>query len=89
MEDPNLIPIGGRALVKSLPNEVVDPQVLKLPPSDKEPIIGIVMANDERGKYNLNIGDKVVYVKGAGTDVKIGSRTYLLINQTDILGIIE
>lgn len=40
-------------------------------------------------EMQVNIGDKVIYNKYAGTEILIDSNTHVIVKQTDILGIIE
>jgi chaperonin GroES len=40
-------------------------------------------------KMELNIGDKVIYQKYAGTEVKIEGQEYIIIRQSDVLAVIE
>ena len=49
---------------------------------------GQVEAGDNL-EMQVNIGDRVVYNKYAGTEIVINSKAYIIIKQTDILAIIE
>ena len=40
-------------------------------------------------KMEVKVGDKVIYSKYAGTEVKIGDDEYIVIRQSDILAIVE
>ena len=39
-------------------------------------------------KMQVKIGDKVIYSKFAGTDIKIDSKDYIIIRQTDVLAVL-
>ena len=68
-----------------------------LPNSAKEkPAIAIVVAVGEGGfvdgnevKMLVKPGDKVLYSKYAGSDVKLDGKDYIVIKQADIMAIIE
>ncbi len=40
-------------------------------------------------KSPCKVGDKVIYSKYAGTDVKLGEETYIVVKQSDIVAIVE
>lgn len=48
-----------------------------------------VKVNDKVYKMPLKVGDKVLYKKYSGTEVKDGEEEYVLIKAEDILGIFE
>jgi chaperonin GroES len=48
---------------------------------------GVVDGNEV--KMYLNVGDKVIASKYAGTDVKIDGEEYTIVRQSDILAIVE
>jgi len=68
-----------------------------LPVSDKEkPQIATVVSIGEGGvidgkevKMVVKTGDKVIYSKYAGSNVKISDEEYIIVRQADILAIIE
>ncbi|MDD4815908.1 MAG: co-chaperone GroES [Clostridia bacterium] len=39
-------------------------------------------------KMQLKVGDKVIYSKFAGTDIKIDDKDYIIIRQTDVLAVL-
>lgn len=49
---------------------------------------GIDLDNNEVG-MQVKVGDVVIYNKYTGAEVKYGDKTYLLIRQIDIIGILE
>jgi chaperonin GroES len=38
---------------------------------------------------DINVGDKVLYSKYAGTDIKLGTDEYVLLSEKDILAIVN
>jgi chaperonin GroES len=87
-------PLGDRIFVKVSPSEEKTAGGILLPDTAKEkPQIGEVVAvgpgkrNDDgsRTTPDVKVGDKVLYSKYAGTDVKLGSDEYVLLSEKDIL----
>ncbi|MGN0710666.1 MAG: co-chaperone GroES [Anaerovoracaceae bacterium] len=86
-------PLGARAVIKMLEAEEKTASGIVLPGQAKEkPQTAEVVAvgpgtADE--KMELKVGDKVVFAKYAGTEVKYGGEEYTIIKQEDILAIVE
>jgi chaperonin GroES len=89
-----LKPLGDRVLVKPLVEEEVTKSGIIVPDTAKEkPQRGEIIAVgpgrlDEEGKHiamELKKGDKVLYAKYAGTEVKINDDEYLILRESDIL----
>jgi chaperonin GroES len=87
-------PLGDRIFVKVSPSEEKTAGGILLPDTAKEkPQIGEVVAvgpgkrNDDgsRTEPDVKVGDKVLYSKYAGTDIKLGSDEYVLLSEKDIL----
>jgi chaperonin GroES len=90
-------PLGERVIVKALPQEEKTKSGIYLPDTAKEkPQQGEVMAVGngkitEEGKtipMNVKAGDKVLYGKYSGTEVKIDGEEYLIIKESEILAIL-
>jgi len=90
--------LGDRVLVKVSQSEEKTAGGILLPDTAKEkPQIGEVVAvgpgkRDEDGKrqpVEVNVGDKVLYSKYAGTELKIGSEEYVLLAEKDILATVK
>ncbi|MEB3227758.1 MAG: co-chaperone GroES [Synechocystis sp.] len=87
-------PLGDRVFVKVSPSEEKTAGGILLPDTAKEkPQIGEVVQvgpgkrNDD-GSYSpveVKVGDKVLYSKYAGTDIKLGGDDYVLLTEKDIL----
>ena len=93
-----LQPLGDRLLVKVATKEEKTLEGIFLPDTAQEkPQVGEVAAvgpgarNDKGTRVALEVktGDKVLYSKYAGTEVKIESVDYLLLAERDILAIVE
>ena len=93
-----LKPLGDRLVVKAAPNEEKTKGGLVLPDTVKEkPVEGEVVAvgqgkvleNGTRQPMEVKVGDKVIYSKYSGTEVKVDDETYLVIGERDVLAIVE
>jgi chaperonin GroES len=91
-------PLNDRILVKRLEEEEVTKGGIIIPDSAKEkPAEGEVIAvgkgkiNDkgDRIKLDLKAGDRVLFSKYGGTDVKIDGVDHLIMREDDILAIVE
>ena len=51
------------------------------------PVGGVV--DGKEVKMEVKVGDKVIYSKYAGTDVKLDGEEYVIVRQSDILAIVE
>lgn len=90
--------IGNRIVVKQTQAEETTKSGIVLPDSAKEkPFEGVVIAvgpgrileNGEREEIQVKEGDKVIYSKFGGIDLKIEGEDYLVLTQNDILVVIE
>jgi chaperonin GroES len=93
-----LKPLGDRLLVKPLEEEEVTPGGIVLPETAKEkPQKGEVLAvgpgaRDDEGKrvaMDVSVGDKVLYAKYGGTEIKVESEKLLILRESDILALLE
>ncbi|HRR35030.1 MAG TPA: co-chaperone GroES [Kiritimatiellia bacterium] len=90
-------PLGDRVLVEPLDVKEVNKGGIIIPDSAKEkPMEGKVIAvgkkRDDDGKeipFDVAVGDKVLLPKYGGTEVKIDDKTYQLVREEDLLGVIE
>ncbi len=91
-------PLNDRVLVKRLEEEEMTKGGIIIPDSAKEkPAEGEIVAvgngkMDDKGKriaIELKVGDKVLFSKYGGTDVKIDGEDYMIMREDDILGVIE
>ena len=91
-------PLFDNVLIKPLEEESKAPSGIVLPESAKEkPQIGQIMAvgpgaTDEDGKkipMQVKTGQKVIYKKWGGNEVRIEREEWLLVEQKDIIAVIE
>ncbi|MDD5382957.1 MAG: co-chaperone GroES [Candidatus Margulisbacteria bacterium] len=96
MASKNLTPIGDRVVVKPEPEEQKTKSGIVLPDSAKEkPSEGTVVAvgsgrildNGQKVPLEVKIGDKIIYSKYGGTEVKIDNEEYIILSERDILAI--
>lgn len=79
-------PMGNRVLVRIVDQEMTTASGIVLPDTAKEkPEEGIVEAVSEEDETRLHIGDKVLFDKYSGTEIKRNGQTYLILSQDDVL----
>jgi chaperonin GroES len=92
----NLVPIGDRVVVKPEPEEektksgIVLPETAKEKPSSGTVIAvgsGRVLDNGQRMPLEVKVGDRIIYSKYGGTEVKLNNEEYIILNERDILAI--
>ena len=93
----NIKPLGERVVLKVLESEEKTKSGIVLPDSAKEkPQMGKVLAvgngklleNGQRVALDVKAGDKVLFAKYAGTEVKLDGEEYMVLKETDILAIV-
>ncbi|HHD83202.1 MAG TPA: co-chaperone GroES [Bacteroidetes bacterium] len=85
-------PIDDRVLLETLESEEKKVGNIIIPDTAKEkPQIGKIIAvgNDEDLQKIVKEGDKVVYAKYGGTELELEGKKYLIVQRSDILGIIK
>lgn len=94
----NFIPLHDRVAIKPIDQEEKTAGGIIIPDNAKEkPMQGKVVAvgkgaKDKDGKnipLDVKVGDKVLYGKWGGTEVKIDGQELLIMKETDIMGIIN
>lgn len=94
MSTQNITPLFDYILVKPIKQDAVTASGIVIPDTAKEkPQIGEVMAvgpgatTDEGKKIPMVVkkGDKVLYKKWGGNEVKVGSEEWLIIEQKDVM----
>ncbi len=92
-----LKPLGDRLVVKPLEEEEMTPGGIVLPETAKEkPQKGEVLtigpgARDDEGNriaMDVSVGDKVLYAKYGGTEIKMNSDKLLILRESDVLAIL-
>jgi len=93
----NLKPLGSRVVIEPIEQEEITAGGIVLPETAKEkPQQGIVLSvgpgdRDEDGKripMDLSVGDKVLFAKYSGTEIKMDGKKLLILRESDILAII-
>ena len=93
----NLKPLGDRVVIKPSPKEEITKSGLVIPDTAKEkPQEGMILAigpgrldeDGDRIAMDVKVGDKVLYAKYAGTEVKMEGEEYIILKETDILAIV-
>ena len=92
-----LVPLGDRVVLKQLEAEQTTKSGIVLPGQEKEkPQQAEVIAVGPGGvvdgkeiKMEVKVGDKVIYSKYAGTEVKLEEEKFIIVKQSDILAVIE
>ena len=92
-----LVPLGDRVVLKQLEAERTTKSGIVLPGQEKEkPQQAEVIAVGPGGvvdgkeiKMEVKAGDKVIYSKYAGTEVKLEDEKFIIVKQNDILAVIE
>ena len=93
-----LKPLGGRVIVEPIEQEEMTAGGIILPETAKEkPQEGKILASgpgerDEDGKriaMEVKVGDKVLYAKYSGTEVKVDGKKLLILKENDILAVVE
>ncbi|OGK18641.1 co-chaperone GroES [Candidatus Roizmanbacteria bacterium RIFCSPLOWO2_12_FULL_40_12] len=94
----NLKPLFDNILVRPLSEESTTPSGIVLPDSAKEkPQVGEVMEvgpgrqNDEGKLIPVTVkkGQKVLYKKWGGNEVKVGSEEWMIIEEKDIMAVVQ
>lgn len=97
MAKMNIQPLFDNVLIKPTAQEEVTASGIVLPDTAKEkPQIGQVMAvgpggTDDKGnktKIAVKVGDKVMYKKWGGNEVKVSGEEWMIVEQKDILAIV-
>lgn len=92
-----LKPLGDRVVIKAIMEEETTKSGIVLPGQAKEkPQQAVVVAVGPGGvvdgkeiKMEVKPGDKIIYSKYAGTEVKLDDESFIIVKQSDILAIIE
>ena len=92
-----LVPLGDRVVIKALKAEETTKSGIVLPGQSKEKpqqaeVIAVGPGGVIDGKevtMQVKVGDKVIYSKYAGTDVKLGDEEFIVVKQNDIVAIVE
>ncbi len=92
-----LVPLGDKVVLKQLVAEETTKSGIVLPGQAKEKpqqaeVIAVGPGGVVDGKevtMQVKVGDKVIYSKYAGTEVKLDEEEYIIVKQNDIVAVVE
>ncbi len=92
-----LLPLGDRVVLKQSVAEETTKSGIVLPTQAKEKpqyaeVIEVgpgIIVDGEKVPMEVKVGDKVIYARYAGTEVKLGEDEYIIVKQSDILAVVE
>jgi len=83
-------PLHDRVLIKPMEAEESSKNGIIIPDTAKEkPQEGKIIALGTADDFVVKKGDKVIYAKYSGTEIKLDDKDHLLIREEDILGIVK
>jgi chaperonin GroES len=91
-------PLGDRVLVKRVEEEektrggIIIPDTAKEKPQEGEVLAVGPGARDEAGKRiepDVKVGDRILFGKWSGTEVRIDGKDLLIMKESDILGVVD
>ena len=98
MANPKIRPLQDRILVKRLTNEektkggIIIPDTAKEKPQEGEVMAtgnGKLLDNGTKVALDVKIGDRILFSKYSGSEVKIDGDEYTIMREDDVLGIIQ
>ena len=93
----NLKPLGDRIVVKVINHEektkggIVLPDTAKEKPTEGEVMAigtGKVLENGQKLPLEVKVGDRIIFSKYAGTEVKLDGEDFLVISERDVLAVV-
>jgi len=94
----NLKPLGDRIVVKVVTQEektkggIVLPDTAKEKPQEGEVVAvgsGKVLENGQKLPLEVKVGDKIIFSKYAGTEVKIEGEELIIFSERDVLAVVQ
>ena len=94
----NIKPLGDRVVIRPAGREemtksgIVLPDTAKEKPQEGEIIAvgtGRVLDSGERQPLEVQVGDRAMYAKYAGTEIKLDGEEYLILRESDILALVK
>ena len=91
-------PLGDRVLVKRVEEEektrggIIIPDTAKEKPQEGEVLAVGPGGRDESGKLtpiDLKVGDRILFGKWSGTEIKLDGQELLIMKESDVMGVIE
>ena len=92
----NIKPLGERVLIKEIEAEETTKSGIVLPGSAKEKpqmaevvAVGAGILNDDKKKDEIKKGDRVIFAKYAGNEIKLDGKEYTILKLNEILAVVE
>ena len=94
----NIRPLQDRVIIKRMEEEKTSPGGIVIPDSATEKPIkgevvavgnGLVLDNGEIRPLDLKVGDKVLFGKYSGTEVKLDGKELLVMKEDDVMAVLE
>ena len=94
----NIRPLQDRIIIKRMEEEKTSPGGIVIPDSATEKPIkgevvavgnGLVLDNGEVRPLDLQVGDKVLFGKYSGTEVKLDGEELLVMKEDDVMAVLE
>ncbi|MDH7577032.1 MAG: co-chaperone GroES [Bacillota bacterium] len=94
----NLKPLGDRVVLKVVEAEektrggIVLPDTAKERPQQGEIVAvgtGRVLENGEKAPLEVKVGQRVIFSRYAGTEIKVAGEEYLIVNERDVLAVVD
>ena len=90
MSKVNIQPLGENVLIDPAKSDEKTASGIVLPgASGEKPQEGLVIAIGDDKKIKVKTGQKVIYSKYSGNEIKAGDKEYLLVKNEDILAIVK
>lgn len=89
-KDSSIQPLGENVLVEPMKADAQTASGIVLPDtSEEKPQEGMVIAVGDDKKIKVKKGQKVIYSKYSGNEIKMGDTEYLLVKNEDILAVVK
>lgn len=88
----NIRPLDDRVLIEQIEEESTKVGSIIIPDTAKEkPRMGLVKAvgTDEDLQEHIKVGNRILYSKYSGDEIKVDGQDYLIVQRSDILAIVE
>lgn len=90
MSELNIQPLGSRVVIRPIEQEAKTSSGILLPETAKEkPQMGEVMAVGDDEDIEVKVGQKVLFPKYTGTEIKIDGVEYLIMEASDLLAVVK
>ena len=85
-----LRPLGDKIVLKQLEaEETTKSGIILTPKAQEKPQQAEVIAVGPGGVIDGKVGEKVIYSKYAGTEVKLDGEEYIIVKQNDVIAVVE